>query len=205
MTKVISSHVHQWGGAAFVLGNVLFLMNKLNDMSRLFLGRSIPDIISGENPGLIALGQITLIFGYVTYYRFYAQRAFRAGNNALRLFSGGGILLTIGHLGFMSVFTNAFPQAETLFLLVFVGLLCSLIGLIWFGLLNVRQPISGRWPWLPLITGLLGFCGFVVFRGAEITPSFLVFRSLFALGLIGIGIALWLEKSAQPEVGDHLV
>lgn len=205
MMVKVTSGVHQWGGAAFVLGNLLFLANKLNDMSRLFLGRLIPDVISGENPGLIALGQVVLIVGYVTYYRFYARRATRVGKNALRLFSGGGILLTIGHLGFMSVLTDAFPQAESLFLLIFVGLLCSLVGLIWFGLLNVRQPISSRWSWLPLITGLLGFCGFVVFRGTEITPIFLVFRTLFALGLIGLGVALWLEEPVQPDVMDHPV
>ena len=62
--------VQQWGAAAFVFGNLLFIANKLNEMSRLFLGRPMPDVISGQKPGLIILGQVALIVGYVAYYRF---------------------------------------------------------------------------------------------------------------------------------------
>ena len=199
-TEVKSSGgVHQWGGAAFVFGNMLFIVNKLDDMSRLFLGRLIPDVISGQNPASIILGQLALIFGYATYYRFYSQHLRRSGKNALGLFSGGGILLTVGHLNFMTVLTNFLPQAETLFVLVFFGLLLSLVGLIWFGVLNLRQPVSSRWRWLPLLTGLMGFFGFVLFRGTEITATFLVFRTLFALGSIGLGVTLWLEKTVQAQ------
>jgi hypothetical protein len=75
MTEVISaSRVQQWGGAAFVLGNLLFMVNKLNEMSRLFLGRWMLDVISGQNPVLIFLGQVALVIGYVAYYQFYSQR-----------------------------------------------------------------------------------------------------------------------------------
>jgi hypothetical protein len=196
-----SSHIHQWGGVAFVLGNALFMVNKFNDMSRLFLGRLMPDVISGQNPALIFLGQVSLIFGYLTYYGFYARGATRLSKNALRLFCGGGIVLALGHFGFMSVLTDILPQVETFFLLVFFGLLVSLVGLIWFGVLNLRQPILGRWSWLPLFTGLMGVLGFFLFRGAEITATFLVFRTLFALGLIGLGVILCLEKPVQSQVG----
>ena len=77
-------------------------------------------------------------------------------------------------------------------------MLVLLIGLIWLGILNLRQPVLGRWRWLPLATGLMGFLGFVVFGGQEITAVFLLFRTLFALGLMGLGLALWLEKPALP-------
>ena len=177
-----------------MMGNLLFIVNKLDEMSRLFLRRSIPDVISQQNTALIILGQVTLIVGYVTYYQFYSQRVGQPGKNALRLFSGGGIGLTFGHFSFMSVLTNFLPYAEYLFPLVFIGLLLSLIGLIWFGILNLRQPILSRWLWLPLATGLIGFIGFFLFRGQEITAIFLFFRTLFAVGLIGLGVALWLEK-----------
>jgi hypothetical protein len=198
----LSLDIHQCGGVAFVLGNALFMVNKLNDMSRLFLGRLMPDVISGQNPALIFLGQVTLIFGYLTYYRFYARGATRLSKNALRLFCGGGIVLALGHFGFMSVLTDVLPQIETLFLLVFLGLLSSLVGLIWFGMLNLRQPVLGRWSWLPLFTGLMGVLGFVVFRGTEITTIFLVFRTLFALGLIGLGTILWLEKPNRTRASS---
>ena len=52
----------------------------------------------------------------------------------------------------------------------------------------------------PLATGLMGFIGFILLRGEQITAIFLFFRTLFALGLIGLGVVLWLEKPVQPEV-----
>src|SRR6478736_2708044 len=82
----------RWGGLAFVIGNVLFMVNKLNEMCRLFLSRPMPDVISGQNLGLILLGQVALIIGYVAYYQFYSPRVGQLGKNALRLLCGGGIL-----------------------------------------------------------------------------------------------------------------
>ena len=199
-TEVVpGSRAHRWGGAAFVLGILLFMVNKLDEMSRLFLGRWMPDVISGQNPALIVLGQAFLIIGYVAYYQFYSQRVGRSGKNALRLFSGGGIVLAFGHVSFMSELVSLLPWAEFLFLLVIIGMLGLLIGLIWFGILNLRRPILSRWVWLPLATGLIGFIGFGLFSGEEITAIFLFFRTLFALGLIGLGVTLWLEKPVQPE------
>ena len=88
--------------------------------------------------------------------------------------------------------------AEPLFLLVIVGLLLLLIGLIWFGVLNLRQPVLSHGHWLPLVTGLMGFVGFFLFSGEEVTATFLFFRTMFACGLIGLGIILGLEKRLQP-------
>jgi hypothetical protein len=197
-----TNQFHRWGGAAFMLGNVLFIVNKLDEMSRLFLSRPVPDVISGQNPLLIIVGQVALVIGYVSYFQLYAQRVGRWGKNALRLFCGGGILLAIGHVSFMSslaeyVPSSLLPYAENLFLLVLVGLLLLIIGLVWFGILNLRQPVLAHWKWLPLATGLMGFIGFFLFGGEEITATFLFFRTLFALGLIGLGLTLWLERPAQ--------
>jgi hypothetical protein len=196
---------HRWGGASFILGNVLFIVNKLDEMSRHFLDRSMPDVISGQNPLLILIGQAALITGYVAYFRLYAQRGGRAGKNALRLFCGGGIILAVGHVGFMSslaefVPPSLRPYAESSFLIVLIGLLLLIIGLIWFGVLNLRQPVPARWPWLPLATGLMAFIGFFLFSGEETTATFLFFRTLFALGLIGLGLVMWLERPSQVEM-----
>jgi len=195
---------YRWGGVAFMLGNVLFIANKLDEMSRLFLSRPMPDVISGQNPLLILIGQVALITGYVGYFQLYAQRVGRPGKNALRLFCGGGILLAIGHVSFMSSLARYVPPsilayAENFFLLVLIGLLLLIIGLIWFGVLNLRKPVLVQWQWLPLATGLMGFIGFFLFSGEEITATFLFFRTLFALGLFGLGLTLWLEKPVQPE------
>ncbi len=51
------------GGVAFMIGNLLFVLNKLDDMSRLFLSRPIPDLISGQNPVIIIFGKIAILRG----------------------------------------------------------------------------------------------------------------------------------------------
>jgi hypothetical protein len=201
---VSGNGIARWGGLAFVIGNVLFLVNKFNEMSRLFLGRPMPDVISGQTPGLILLGQTALILGYVAYFRVYSPRLGQQGKTALRLFSGGGIVLAVGHVSFMSTLADTLPAwflpyAENLFLLVILGLLFLVIGLIWFGILNLRQPTLSRWPWLPLATGLMGFVGFFLFSGEQITAVFLFFRTLFALGLIGLGVRLWVEATGRVD------
>ena len=81
-----------------------------------------------------------------------------------------------------------------------IGMFALLSGLLWFGLLNLRRSIVSRWRWLPLATGLTGFIGFILFGGEEITATFLFFRTLFAIGLIGLGTILCLGKSRQPEL-----
>ncbi len=193
-----------WGGLAFAFGSVLFIVNKLDEMSRVFLARPMPDLISGQQIGLILLGQMALIMGYVAYYRCYAPRVGRFGKIALGLLSGGGMLLALGHVTFMSGLGEQLPRSlaqygENLFVLVIFGLLFLLIGLIWFGILTLRKPLLRCWQWLPLATGLMGFIGFFAFSGEIITAPFLFFRTLFAIGLIGLGIILWLEQPMQPN------
>lgn len=192
----LGNKTHQWGGAAFMLGNLLFIGNKLNDMSRLFLGRWMEDVISGQDRRLIILGQVALIIGYVAYFRLYAPQVGRFSKNALRLFCGGGMLLALGHVSFIS--DIMLPGLEFLFIFVILGLAAMLIGLILFGITNLRHPVLARWQWLPLATGIMGGAGFFLFSGEEITAIFLLFRTLFALGLIGLGLILWLENPGAP-------
>jgi len=196
---VISTNgVARWGGAAFMLGSLFFLVNKLDEMSRVFLARPIPDVISGQDVLLILIGQVSFIVGYVAYYRVYSRRARPFGRNALRLFCAGGIVLAVAHVSFMP------DLPGDLFVFVILGLSVMLLGLILFGMANLRDPILGRWKGLPLATGLAGFVGFFLFSGEEITAVFLGFRTLFALGLLGLGLALFLEKPIRtPGSGEH--
>ena len=146
---------------------------------------------------LILTGQVAFVIGYVGFWRLYAEQAGRWGKHALRLFCVGGILMAIGHVTFIS---NLPSYAENLFLLVLLGMLLLISGLIWFGILNLRHPVLARWQWLPLATALVGFIGFFLFSGEEITAVFLFFRTLFALGLFGLGLTMWLEKPLQVEI-----
>jgi hypothetical protein len=203
----IKNSVAQLGGAAFMLGSLLFLMNKIDEMSRLFFSRQISDVISGDDVLLIVIGQMAYIIGYVGFWWLYKERVGRWGKYALRLFCSGGIILAIGHSSFISSLTAIVPPAllpymENLFLLVLVGLLLLISGLIWFGILNLRHPVLAHWQWLPLVTAVMGFIGFFLFSGEEITAVFLLFRTLFALGLLGLGLTMWLEKSVRLEMAQ---
>jgi hypothetical protein len=176
-----------------MLGSLLFLVNKLDEMSRLFLSRWMADVISGFDTWLIVLGQVAFIIGYLGYFQLYKGRVAGGSKIALSLFCGGGIFVAIGHVAFM----RAWPALDPFFVLVVLGLLLMTIGLIWFGILNLRRPILAHWQWLPLATGLMGFIGFFLARGEGITAVFLLFRTLFALGLLGLGLTMWLEKSSS--------
>lgn len=188
-----TSGLVRWGGAAFMIGSFLFLVNKLNEMSRVFLARPMADVISGQDFLLVLVGQVFLIVGFVAYLRVYSPRARPFGRNALRLFCGGGVLLAVAHVGFLNV-SRVLGLPFDLFVFVLLGVFVMLLGLILFGIANLRHPILGRWNGLPLATGLLGFVGFFLFSGEEITATFLALRTLFALGLLGLGLVLWLEK-----------
>jgi hypothetical protein len=130
---------------------------------------------------------VALIIGYIGYQQYYTVRLSRSGKLALRAMSGGGIVLAFGHISFMT-------SAESLFILVILGVGILLAGLIWFGIINLKEKILRNWQWLPIVTGLMGFIGFFLFAGEEITALFLLFRTLFAIGLIGLGLILSLEK-----------
>lgn len=197
--KVLS--LQRVGGMAFMFGNLLFLVNKLDEMSRVFLSRPMPDVISGANPFLILIGQVALITGYVAFLKVYLPRAGKFAGNMLRVFCYGGIVLAVSHVGFSSAFEILLPRAirpyaENFFLLVALGMLLMIPGLILFGITNLHTPVMSRWSWLPLATGGMGLLGFFLFSGAVITAPFLLFRTLFAIGLIGLGLILWLEKPA---------
>jgi hypothetical protein len=189
---VARNKLRYWGGAALMLGSLLFFVNKINEMSRLFLSKWMPDMISGQDMLLIIIGQAALIAGFAAYYLLYANRAGRFGKIGLLLFCSGGVLLAVGHVAFMPVIPS------DLFIFVILGVAAAIIGLILFGVANLRKPILTRWQWLPLATGLMGFIGFFLVRGAAITATFLVFRTLFSLGLFGLCLILLLEKSTSP-------
>ena len=181
-----------------MVGSLLFLVNKLNEMSRLFFSYRMADVISGQYGALIVLGQVAYLLGYVAFWYVYAVRVGRWGKNGLRLFCLGGVLVAVGHLSFIAALP---PFAEYLFALVLLGMLLLIGGLIWFGILNLRQPVMSHWQWLPLATAVMGFIGFFLFSGEEITAVFLFFRTLFALGLMGLGLTMWLEKPVYRSDG----
>jgi len=200
-----SRQVARWGGAALMLGGALFLVNKLNEISRVLLHRPMADMIAGQDIPLIFLGQVCLVVGFVAFYRVFTSRAQGAAKIGLLLLSGGGVVLAVGHLVFFSpppaLAASLRPLAgalESLFFLVILGVLALVVGLLLFGMVALRRPILGRWKALPLLTGLAGV-GFIVLADEVVSGPFLVVRTLFALGIVGLGLVLSLEPRGSAE------
>lgn len=93
----------RWSGAALIVGSLFFIVNKFNDMSRVFLNKPIPDLITGQSIGLIAIGQIALVIGLLGCHRLYARRCNRTGKIGLILLLSGGVLLAFGHITFTPI------------------------------------------------------------------------------------------------------
>lgn len=189
---MLSANLYRWSGAALAVGSLLFIVNKFNDMSRIYLNVPLRDVIPGDNVLLVALGQILLVVGCLGCYLVYAKRTSRVGKIGLGLFLGGAILLAVGHIDF-----TPYSPAEALFLLVFIGVLLMLAGLVLFGATNLRSHALAYWQPLPLVTGLFGIAGFILSGGSENNPFvFLALRTLFGVGLVLMGIVLWQDKRA---------
>ena len=122
-------------------------------MSRVFLNNPMPDLISGENVLLVAIGQIALVVGLLGFYLLYAGRCNRIGKIGLILLLGGGILLALGHITF-----TPFSPDESLFVTVILGVFLMMIGLILFGVVNLRLHVLEHWQALSACNRLIGFC-----------------------------------------------
>lgn len=186
--KLAPWKVKRWGGSALVAGSLLFLLNKLDDMSRVFLHRPIPDLITGRDGLLLTVGLVLLVIGCLGCYLAYAQRCNRPGKLGLLLLLGGAILLALGHASF-----TPFAKFEWLFVLVLLGVLLMVAGLTLFGAINLRSHALRYWQPLPLVTGLLGIAAFPLSGGDKNPFVFLSLRTLFGVGLVLMGVILWLD------------
>lgn len=194
MTPIQTS---RWGGLALIVGSALFIVNKFDDMSRVFLNNTMPDLISGENVLLVGIGQVALVTGLLGCYFLYAGRCSRIGKIGLILLLSGGILLALGHVTF-----TPFSPDELMFLLVILGVFLMMAGLILFGAINLRLHVLEHWQTLPLATGILGFVGFV-FASNQDPVIFLSLRTLFGGGLLVLGVVMLQDTHKSVVESTH--
>jgi hypothetical protein len=182
--------VGRWSGAALILGSVLFIVNKFDDMGQVYLNQPVPDFITGQSIALLAIGQIMLVLGLLGCYLLYATRTHLLGKIGLIVLVTGGVLLAIGHISF----TSFVPDDSPFFLLVILGVLLMALGMALFGAVNLRVKALQFWQPLPLGTGLLGFVAFVLFGGDQNPEVFLLLRTLFGIGLVLLGLVMWQDS-----------
>jgi hypothetical protein len=196
---MLSLALHRLTGAALIVGSLLFIVNKVDDMGRVYLNQSLPDLITGESLLFLAIGQAALALGVVGCYLLYAKRTNLLGKIGLGLLVIGGVLLAIGHLSF----TSFVPEDSPTFLLVIFGVLLLVLGLTLFGLVNLRSKALQSWQLLPLITGLVGFAAFVLFGNDQNPAVFLTLRTLFGVGLALLGVVMWQDARGAAATSLH--
>jgi hypothetical protein len=179
--------MHRLTGAALIVGSLLFIVNKVDDMGQVYLNQSLPDLITGESLLVLAIGQSALALGVAGCYLLYAKRTNLVGKVGLILLLVGGVLLAIGHISF----TSFVPEDSPTFLLVIFGVLLMVVGLTLFGVVNLRSKALQSWQLLPLVTGILGFAAFVFFGTDQNPTVFLALRTLFGVGLALLGVVMW--------------
>lgn len=180
-------------GLALALGSLAFILNKANELSRVFLNRPMPDMITGRDSILLLLGQVLLVVGLFGFYRLYAARVSGLAKIGLLLLPIGGFLLALGHISFTPI-----QEEGPFFLFVILGVLLLMAGLILFGALNLRARVLPYAQPLPLLTGILGVVAFFFAGPGDITDLFLVLRTLFGVGLVWMGVILFLDSHAVP-------
>jgi hypothetical protein len=196
---MLSLAIHRLTGAALMVGSLLFIVNKVDDMGRVYLNQSLPDLITGESLLALAIGQVALALGVVGCYLVYAKRTNLLGKLGLILLAVGGVLLALGHISF----TSFVPEDSPTFLLVIFGVLLMVLGLTLFGLVNLRSKALQSWQLLPLITGLLGFAAFVLFGNDQNPAVFLAMRTLFGVGLALLAIVMWQDARDATSTNLH--
>ena len=189
--------VYRWSGLALVLGSLLFILNKLDDMGRVFLNRPMPDLITGRDGVLITAGQVLLVIGLGGYLG-YAKRCNRAGKIGLFLLVSGAIFLALGHATFTPIVKD-----DSLFALVILGIFLMVVGLTTFGAVNLRSHVIRYWQPLPLTTGLLGIAAFFLYGSDKNPLMFLALRTLFGTGLVLMGVVLVMDTRAVTALGKQ--
>jgi hypothetical protein len=145
----------------------------------------------------IFAGFTLLLLGVVALYVRYAPVFGQLGKIGLGTAVVGVVLLAVGHrFSFMG-------EIGWMFIVVLLGAFALMLGPLLFGIAVLREEVLPRYGRvLPLLTGLMGVV-WLFFNGSEtgqLTFSFMIFRSLFALGWILLGYVLW---SDGREIIEH--
>lgn len=185
----------RWGGIAFTVGVVVFLLSRFRHLA------SVPD---GALWLLIPAGFALWIVGLTAFRARYRPSTSAMGRRGLDLTVAGIVLLAVGHLGLLLHLMG--PQlvrhlTGAAFVPVGLGTLLLTVGALLFGLDAVRGDVLPRLPALPLVTGLLGLAWMIFAndsRPVEGNPeAFMTMRTLFGLGWLGIALVFTTDTGGR--------
>ena len=139
------------------------------------------------------------LVGVAALYSRYGLVSGRLGKTGLGTAVVGVLLLAVAHpLAFM---TDVDLFGVDPFMLVALGALALIFGPLLFGIAALRREVLPRyWRVLPLFTGLIGFTWFFFTNETgQLTFPFMFFRTLFAIGWMGLGYVLWSDRRKIVE------
>lgn len=173
--------LYRSGGLALVLGALMFSLTK---------ARGYVDPDDSLLGVFMAVGFSAWLVGLVALYVRYGPASGPMGKFGLGTAIVGVVLLAVGH-------PFSFMTETDLFGLIILGGLALTIGPLLFGIDALRTgALPGRWGILPLLTGLAGFAWFFFTNSEGDRVSFMVLRTLFALGWALLGYVLWSDRRA---------
>ena len=187
----------RWGGVAFVLGVVIFLLSRFRHL------------VGMPEAGLwllIPAGFALWILGLVAFRAHYGPRARGIGRAGLHLTVVGIALLAVGHVGLLLHLVGPHAVRHVAgagFVPVILGTFLLTVGALVFGLDAVRGDVLPRLRAAPLVTGLVGLA-WMLFAfdsrpdGAN-PEAFLAMRTLFGVGWLVVALVLATDRSARRE------
>ena len=175
----------KWSGIATMLGGVLWgmiwYMRLFVDLS----GRAARRFHEGEYEWLLSIPCILFMAGL---FAFHARQANRTGQSGK-----AGFVLSLVALALMAVGV-VFESG-----LLLLGVFALILGLTAFGVATIRAKVWPRWSralplLIPVVLLVALLLAFLVGRVREVE---LILSSLFGLGWILLGYALWSVKTGQ--------
>jgi hypothetical protein len=178
--------LHRWGGIAFTLGVVIFLLSRF---------RHLVGTPEGALWLLIPAGFALWIVGLIAFRARYGPRARGLGRSGLDLAVAGIVLLAVGHVGLLlhllgpSVIRDI---AGAGFVPVLLGTVLLAVGALLFGIDALRGDVLPRLHAAPLVTGLVGLAWMIFANDSRpdgTNPeAFIAMRTLFGLGWLVVAL-----------------
>jgi hypothetical protein len=194
---IVSSNLIRWGGLAAMVAGPLLIM-------AVFLSELVHD----QFFYLIGLVMLLLLVALPALHTRQAGRSRRLGLVGFVLAMIGAAILTV-LFAVVGVAEGLFgfdpDEADFLFLILVVGFFGFLIGIVLFGIDTARAGVLPRWSGALVALGLplalvLDIITGAFFDGEEATPwGIYIGFPIFAIGLIWLGYALWLGRSAEEQ------
>lgn len=178
------------GGLALMLGALIFSLTK---------ARGYVDPDDSLLVYFMVVGFLAWLVGLATLHVRYAPISGKLGKTGLGMSFVGVALVAVGHLFSESVWR---ATGVDLFLLVILGVLAMIVGPFLFGIAALRrEALPRRWRFVPLGTALIGLT-WITATGSDdgsLTFGFMLFRTLFAIGWLLMGYALFSDKRGAAE------